>query len=111
MRDKIEISRPNLISITLYVLAFIGLFEIVYTFTGAFAPYGLLYPAANTLLIVGIFASFAGIWSMERWGVYVFLVILSLKFVLDIVTGAFSYWELGLLVPAAIFLFYIKKMK
>lgn len=111
MSDRVEISRPNIVSITLYVLAFIGLSGIVYTFTGAFARYGLLYPAANTLLIVGIFASFAGIWNMERWGVYVFLVMVTLKFVLDITTGAFSFWELALLLPAAIFLMHLKKMK
>src|SRR6188768_3668223 len=111
MSNKVEITRPNIVAITIYVLSFIGLFGIIYTFTGAFAPYGLLYPAAHTLLIVGIFASFAGIWNMERWGVYVFLVMITLKLVLDILTGAFSFWELALLLPSAIFLIHLKKMK
>ena len=111
MSDKVVISRPTIVSITLYVLAFAGLFGIVYTFTGAYAPYGLLYPAANTLLIVGIFASFAGIWAMEKWGVYLFAVMIVVKFGLDMFTGAFSFWELGLLIPAIIFFMHLKKMK
>lgn len=94
----------------LYLMAFLGLFAIVYSFTGAYAPYGLFYPAANMLAIVGMFASFAGIGSMEKWGVWLFLVMLALKLGLDAYTGAFSIWELALLIPAGVFIAHAKKM-
>lgn len=111
MSDKSSIvNRPVAITIVCSFLATLGLMSIIYTFTGAFASYGLLYPAAHTLLIVGVFASFAGIWSMEKWGVYLFLILLALKLILDAFTGAFSYWELLLLIAPAVFIYYLRKM-
>ena len=83
----------------------IGLFTVLYTFTGAYAPYGLYYSAANVLLIIIMFAGLAGLWSMEKWGLWVFLVFVVLKLVLDIWTGAFHYAELLLIVAAIIFFF------
>jgi hypothetical protein len=111
MSDKPAlVDRPLAVTILCSLLATAGLLSIIYTFTGAFAPYGLLYPAAHTLIIVGVFASIAGIWSMEKWGTYLFLVLLALKFALDYFTGAFSFWELFLLIPAAVFIYYFRKM-
>lgn len=103
--------RPMAVSLTLYILAFAGVFNIIYSFTGVYAPYGLLYPAANMLITVGIFASFAGIGSMEKWGLYLFLVMILLKLVLDLVTGAFTFWDLLLLIPLGVFSVYFSKMK
>jgi len=110
MSGKERTGRPLAVTITLFVMALLGLSSIIYSFTGAYAPYGLFYPAAHMLLIVGIFASFAGIGSMERWGLGLFLVMLALKFGLDLYTGAFRAWELALLLPAGIFLAHLKKM-
>lgn len=103
--------RPTAITVTLFGMALLGLSAIIYSFTGALAPFGLLYPAANMLIIVGMFASFAGIGSMERWGIWLFLVMLALKFGLDLYTGAFRAWELTLLLPAGIFLAHLKRMR
>jgi hypothetical protein len=105
------IDRPLPISIFCSLLLALGLFNIVYTFTGIYAPYGLLYSAAHTLLTIIMFAAISGIWSMEKWGVYLFLGIVALKFGLDVYTGAFHYMELLLLLPALYFLFLVGKMK
>lgn len=105
------INRPLLVTIFCSLLLTVGLFNIVYTFTGIYAPYGLLYSAAYTLLTIIMFAAISGIWSMEKWGVYVFLGVIALKYVLDVYTGAFHFLELLLLLPSAYFLFIISKMK
>jgi hypothetical protein len=104
------IERPGIITALCSALLAVGVFNIIYTFTGAYAPYGLLYSAAHTLLTVVIFAAVSGIWSMEKWGVYAFLACLAVKFGLDIYTGAFQLWELVLLVPAVVFILHLKKM-
>lgn len=111
MSDSKTIQRPLLVNLTMYLLAAAGLFNIVYSFTGVYAPYGLFYPAANMLITVGMFASFAGIGSMEKWGLYVFLAMVALKWVLDLYTGAFGAVDMALLVPTAIFLSQYRKMK
>ncbi len=105
------IQRPTPVTIFCSLLITAGLSNIIYTFTGVYAPYGLLYSAAHTLLTIIMFAAISGIWSMERWGVYLFLAVLALKFVLDLYTGAFHYLELILLVPAIYFLVLFRKMK
>lgn len=89
----------------IYTLFALGLTQVIYSFTGAFAPYGIYYPAANLLLIVMMFAALAGLWSMEKWGLWLFLVFVVLKLALDIWTGAFHFAELLLLVPAFLFLY------
>lgn len=104
-------NRPLLVTVFCSLLLTLGLSNIVYTFTGIYARYGLLYSAAHTLLTIVMFAAISGIWSMEKWGVYLFLGIVALKFGLDVSTGAFHYMELFLLLPALYFLFLIGKMK
>lgn len=106
-----KISRPLPVTVFCSLILVLGLFNIVYTFTGVYAPYGLLYSAAHTLLTIVLFAAISGIWSMEKWGVYLFLGIVALKFGLDVYTGAFSYAELLLLLPCAYFLLLLQKMK
>jgi hypothetical protein len=104
------VARPGIITALCSALLAAGTFNIIYTFTGIYAPYGLFYSAVHTLLTVVIFAAVSGIWAMEKWGVYVFLACLAIKFGLDLYTGAFRYWELVLLVPAIVFLMHIRKM-
>jgi hypothetical protein len=100
-----------LVTISCTLLFSFGLFVITYTFTGAFAGYGLYYSGVNVLFIIIMFAALSGIWSMEKWGVWIYLVILVLKFGLDLLVSAFGWWELSLLVPLFVFLWYFKVMK
>jgi hypothetical protein len=79
MSEKTTIKAPLPVTITIYLLASAGLFNIIYSFTGAYAPYGLFYPAVNVLVTVGLFASFAGLSNMEKWGLYLFFVMLAFK--------------------------------
>jgi len=109
MSEKTTIKAPLPVTITIYLLASAGLFNIIYSFTGAYAPYGLFYPAVNVLVTVGLFASFAGLSNMEKWGLYLFFVMLAFKFGVDLYTCAFSYWNLLLLVPAGLFLAFLRK--
>jgi len=105
------INRPGIITGFCSALLVAGIFNIIYTFTGVYAPYGLLYSAAHTLITIVIFASVAGIWSMEKWGVYLFLACLAVKLGPDFYTGAFKIWEIVLIIPAIIFVLHLKKMK
>jgi hypothetical protein len=105
------INRPGIITAVCSILLAAGIFNIVYTFTGVYAPYGLLYSAAHTLITIVIFAAVAGIWSMEKWGVYLFLACLAVKLGLDFYTGAFKIWEIVFIIPAVVFLMHLKNMK
>jgi hypothetical protein len=105
------IRRPVIITALCSALLAAGIFNIIYTFTGVYAPYGLLYSAGHTLITIVIFASVSGVWSMEKWGVYLFLACLAVKFGLDIYTGAFKFWEIILVVPSIVFLAHLKNMK
>lgn len=89
---------------TISILFALGLFNVIYAFTGAYAPFGIYYPAINVFLIIIMFAALAGLWSMEKWGLWLFLVFVVLKLMLDIWTNAFQFAELLLLIPAALFL-------
>ncbi len=92
-------------TVTISILFALGLFNVIYAFTGAYAPFGIYYPAVNVFLIILMFAALAGLWSMEKWGLWLFLVFVVLKLILDVWTGAFQFAELALLIPAALFLF------
>ena len=52
----------------IYTLFALGLMQVIYSFTGAFAPYGIYYPAANLLLIILMFAALAGLMSNGKMG-------------------------------------------
>lgn len=88
-----------------------GLFHLIYMFTGAYAPYGNLYPAAMALITVAMFAGLSGIWNMEKWGVWVFTAGVVVKLAVDLLAGAVQWPVLALVGPAAAFLLLIKKMK
>jgi hypothetical protein len=105
MEDKeVRTSRPRLVAITVYLLFAAGLFQIIYSFTGATATYGRFYPAAQVLLVILAFVALTGILSMEKWGVWLFLAALAARVLVDFQVGAVHPASLLLLVPAAIFI-------
>ena len=111
MYDKPQpVIRPRLITAICSILFAAGIFSIIYTFTGAFAPYGVYYSAVNAVIIVIMFAALSGIWVMEKWGVYLFVLLTPIKCGLDLYSGAFTYWELLLLIPVIVFLSQLNKM-
>ena len=93
----------NIIGILIGVLFVLGLFDILYTFAGFHAQYGILYPAAHVLLNVLLFVSISFIWSKEKWAVYLFLSILACHYGLDLYVGAFQFWKFALLIPGLLF--------
>jgi len=97
--------RPALMTGIISTLFVLGILTVIYAFTGAYAPFGIYYPAANVFLIILMFAGLSGLWSMEKWGLWLFLVFVVLKLILDLWTGAFQYAEL-ILVVAALVLFF-----
>ncbi len=104
------VARPVAITVVCYVLFTAGIFSIIYTFTGAFAPYGVYYSAVNALIFVVMFAALSGIWVMEKWGVYLFILLVAVKVGIDYYSGSFSWWEMLVLIPVIIFISQLKKM-
>jgi hypothetical protein len=94
-----------------YCLFIAGIAQLIYSFTGAMAPYGRFYSAIQALFIVIMIAAVSGILSMERWGLWLFLGVLSGKFAMDAWSGAFHPAALFWALPAVIFLRYIRDMK
>ena len=88
-----------------------GLVHLVYMFTGIYAPYGNLYPAAMAMLTVVAFAGLSGVMSGEKWGVWVFSVAAVLVPVVSAFVGAFQFSQLVLLLPVAVFFSRLKSMK
>jgi hypothetical protein len=93
----------NIVGSLIGILFVLGLFDILYTFAGFHAQYGLLYPAAHVLLNVLLFVAISFIWSKERWATYLFIAILACHFALDMYVGAFQLWKLVLLLPCLFF--------
>ncbi|MFN5479790.1 MAG: hypothetical protein ACK48G_07420 [Chitinophagaceae bacterium] len=88
------------------VLVAMGLGDIIYSFTGATAVYGILYPAGHVLLNIAGFLSLSFIRTGERWASWLFLALVALHLMLDASVGAFNYFKLGLLLPAAFFIWH-----
>ena len=80
-----------------------GLAHLTYMFTGAYAPYGNLYPAAMALVTVMAFAGLSGVMSAEQWGVWVFGIAVVCTLAVSLFAGAFHWGHLLLLIPAGIF--------
>lgn len=93
----------NIIGILIGILFVLGLFDILYTFAGFHAQYGILYPSAHVLLNVLLFVSISFIWSKEKWAAYLFVGILACHYGLDAYVGAFQLWKLLLLLPGWLF--------
>ncbi len=85
-------------------LSLLGLYDIIYTFTGVSAQLGLLYPAAHVLLNIIGFVAISFIWSNEKWAAWLFLGVVIAHLTLDLAVGGFQLWKLILLLPALFFL-------
>jgi len=90
------------------VLSVLGLFDIIYTYTGASAQLGVLYPAAHVLLNIIGFVAISFIWSREKWANWLFLGVILAHLGLDLLVGGFQQLKLLLLVPA-IYFFVVKR--
>lgn len=97
--------RPLFVTIMVSILFAGGLINILYAFTGAFASYGMFYPAGLVFLTILLMAALSGIWAMEKWGLWLFPFVLVGRLGLDIATGAFHYTELLLILPLIVFLY------
>jgi hypothetical protein len=104
-------NRPTWLPWAIGLLYAAGLFQLVYMFTGAYATYGNLYPAAVALLTVVMFAGLSGVMNMEKWGVWIFAIGVVAKLGVDMAVGAFRWPMLGLLLPALLFFLLRKKMR
>jgi len=86
----------------------LGLFDLVYSFTGAYAIFGILYPSAHALLNIILFLALSFIWSKEKWAAWLFLGIVVAHMGLDVAVGAFALYKLMLFLPAIYFLIKLK---
>jgi hypothetical protein len=106
--------RPKLISILCVILFVYGLWEIVYSFTGNIVLKGgvdTLYPAVNALMVVFSFVGLSGVWTMEKWGPISFVIVVTLKLLMDAIFGHFNWIFLLGYIPAVIFLLALPKMR
>ncbi|MBY0476517.1 MAG: hypothetical protein K2Q24_02640 [Chitinophagaceae bacterium] len=106
--------RPFLITILCSLLFAYGLWEIVYSFTGNIVLKGgvdTLYPAINALMMVFAFVGLSGVWSMEKWGPVSFVIVITLKLLVDAMFSHFSWWYAMGYIPAVLFLLALPKMK
>jgi len=97
-----------LFNLFISVLAVLGLFDIIYTFTGASAQLGILYPSAHVLLNIIGFVAISFIWSRDKWANWLFLGVVLSHLFLDLVVGGFNWLKLLLLIPALYF-FLVKR--
>ena len=81
-----------------------GLFDLVYTFTGVYAQFGLLYPAAHGLLNIIMFLALSFIWTKDKWGTWIFLGVIGSQMLLDLFTHRPLAYQFILLLPAIYFL-------
>ena len=87
------------------VLFALGIFDILYSFTGAYALFGLLYPAAHVLLTIIMFLSLSFIWYRERWALFLLASVILAGLLLDLSVGNFQLLRLLLLLPLSVFIF------
>lgn len=97
------------LGVVIALLLVLGLFDLMYTFTGVYAPFGLLYPAAHGLLNILLFLALSFIWSGERWAAWLFLGIVLAHLGLDLFAGRDEYFKLLLLIPGVYFLLTLRK--
>lgn len=106
--------RPTLITILCVFLFAYGLWEIVYSYTGNIVLKGgvdTLYPAVNALMVVFSFVALSGVWSMEKWGPISFVIVVTLKLLVDAIFGHFNLLFILGYIPAVFFLLAMKKMR
>jgi hypothetical protein len=97
--------RDTIFKTLLGVLFALGTFDILYSFTGAYAPYGLLYPASHVLLTIILFLSLSFIWYREQWALFLYAGVILAYLGVDFFVGAFHPAKLLLLVPLPAFLY------
>jgi hypothetical protein len=105
----VPVNRPVLVSIACTMLFIVGLISIVFAFFGVYAINGVLYSAIHMLLTITVFAALSGVWQMERWGIWLFSVMMFVKIGLDVFYHAFSFWELLLFLPILVFAKHFKE--
>lgn len=91
--------KENLFKILIGLVFAAGIYDILYSFTGIYAPYGLLYPAAHVFLTIILFLALSFIWSRERWALYLFAGIVICHLGLDLYVGAFQVVKLLMFLP------------
>lgn len=91
------------------VLFALGIFDILYSFTGAYALFGLLYPAAHVLLTIVMFLSLSFIWYRERWALFLLSGVILAGLLLDLSVGNFQVLRLLLFLPLIVFIFLWKR--
>lgn len=91
------------------VLFALGIFDILYSFTGAYALFGLLYPAAHVLLTIIMFLSLSFIWYRERWALFLLASVILAGLLLDLSVGNFQLLRLLLFLPLSVFIFLWKR--
>ncbi len=91
------------------IMLALGLWDLIYAFTGDTARYGNLYPAAHVLLNIIGFLALSFIWYKEQWAVWLFLAVVSLQMVLDALVGAFHPVKLLLFLPVLFFAWIVRK--
>ena len=104
MKNELAIG-DVIFKILLGVLFAMGIFDILYSFTGAYAQYGLLYPASHVLLTIILFLSLSFIWYRERWALFLFAGVILAHLGVDLFVGAFHPIKLLLLLPFPAFLY------
>lgn len=97
------------LGIVISLLMGLGIFDLMYTFTGVYAPYGLLYPAAHGFLNILLFLALSFIWGRERWAAWLYIGIVLAHVGLDVFAGREDYLKLLLLVPGIYFLLMLRK--
>lgn len=95
-------------NIILGILFALGIFDVLYSFTGAYAHLGLLYTAAHVFLNIILFLALSFIGSKEKWALWLFLGVILAHVALDFYVGAFDYLKLLLLLP---FIYFLVKLK
>jgi hypothetical protein len=95
-------------SVIAFVVVF-GLFDLIYTFTGVYAKYGLLYPAAHGFLNIILLLALSFIWSKDKWGNLLFIGVVCGQLILDLYIHRPFDYQLILLIPALYFLFNRRK--
>lgn len=108
-RVKKKIKRPLGLTIVCLSLILFGFINIISMYIGVYSGIHTIYPAVNALMIVFLFVSISGVWSMEKWGAITFPIVVLMKILVDIGFGEFSAWYLlGFVITLYFFRFYTK---
>lgn len=82
-------SRPLPVTLVCLFLMAGGIVAILHAFTGATAIHGAFHPAARALACLAVFVAVAGVWSMERWGLWMAVPATFAFIGVDILFGVF----------------------